>query len=249
MTEGGSPENVAEQLSAAYAHASGLLWSEQAVSSALARITALAADVIPESSGSGISLLDSAGQRTTSAATDRLVEAADALQYGLEQGPCLTAWNDHLLIRVDNVARDLRWPQWASRATELGIASVLSAPLVAGGDTLGALKVYSSRPHAYTEVSEDLLRRFAELISILLMQLQTAQSAQQFSDDLKDALQSRELIAFARGILMVREQVDADRAYLRLIELADRRRMPIRAVAAEIVASTARNAEVGHGSP
>ncbi|MFI9402260.1 hypothetical protein [Nocardia sp. NPDC052316] len=43
MADRGPPENVAEQLSAADAHASGLLRSRQAVYSALARLSSSAA--------------------------------------------------------------------------------------------------------------------------------------------------------------------------------------------------------------
>ncbi|WP_378740445.1 ANTAR domain-containing protein [Nocardia brasiliensis] len=245
MSGDSPPSNAADELAAAYAHASGLLLSEQTVSTALAQITSLAADVIPASSGSGISLLDNQGRRITSAATDPIVESADTLQYGLDQGPCLTAWNDHVLVRVDNLVRDERWPEWSSRAVELGIASVLSAPLLTAGEALGAVKVYSRRPHAYTDVSEDLLRRFAELITMLLVQLHTAHSAQRFSADLKDALQSRETISFARGVLMAREHLDPDNAYRRLIELAQHSRTSVRQAAEAIVASTTQPAESG----
>ncbi|WP_194833023.1 hypothetical protein [Nocardia sp. XZ_19_369] len=51
MTEG-SAENVADELSAAHAHASGLLWSEEAVSGALRRITSISVRAAARDGGS-----------------------------------------------------------------------------------------------------------------------------------------------------------------------------------------------------
>ena len=45
------------------------------------------------------------GRRTrqrSMAASDPLVERADALQYQFDSGPCLTAWRDQVTVRVDD---------------------------------------------------------------------------------------------------------------------------------------------------
>lgn len=48
---------------------------------------------------------------------------------------------------------------------EQGIRSVLIAPLVAGGKTIGTLNVASNEPNAYTSRDEDLMRQTASLLS------------------------------------------------------------------------------------
>ncbi|MCM6779004.1 GAF and ANTAR domain-containing protein [Nocardia sp. CDC159] len=232
-----------DELAAAYAAASGLLLSEHTVSAALAVISSLAVDVLPPSCGAGISLLDDRGCRTTSAATDPIVERADLVQYELGEGPCLSAWADHVLIRIDNLGREQRWPQWVPRAVDLGLAASLSAPVLAAGQCLGAIKVYSQRPHAYGATGESLLRRFAEQTSILLVHMHTAQTAQRLSADLQHALQTRDTIAVARGILVARHRIDPDHAYRRLIDLSEREHLSLRQIAQRIVDSSARPAE------
>ncbi|MEU7219279.1 ANTAR domain-containing protein [Nocardia iowensis] len=57
----------------------------------------------------------------------------------------------------------------------------------------------------------------------------------------EDAIQSRETISFARGVLMACEYLDPDNAYRRLIELAQHSRTSVR----QAVASTTQTAEGG----
>jgi GAF domain-containing protein len=108
-------------------------------------VTALAADVIPAAVGAGVTLVDERGGKTTSGASDTVVEKADTAQYELDEGPFLAAWAQRALIRIDEIGSDGRW----SRAVEpLGLRASLSAPLVAGDRSLGAVKVYARRSSA-----------------------------------------------------------------------------------------------------
>jgi hypothetical protein len=83
---------LAEELSAVFARMSGLLLSEETVGTAVGLITALATDAIPGTAGAGVTLVDERGAKTTSGASDPVVEKADSAQYELDEGPCLTAW-------------------------------------------------------------------------------------------------------------------------------------------------------------
>jgi hypothetical protein len=49
-----------------------------------------------------VTLVDTHGKRSM-AASDPLVERADALQYQFDSGPCLTAWRDQVTVRVDDI--------------------------------------------------------------------------------------------------------------------------------------------------
>ena len=211
--------------------------SEQTVTTVLELITSLARDTLPGSVGSGITLVDERGNRSTSAATGKVVERLDVLQYELGEGPCLMAARETMTVRVDDLEQDRRWPAWSPRAVEVGMSSSLSAPLRYAGRTLGALKVYSDRPHAYTSESEDILGRFADQAAILLTNMHTLSEAEALEERLSRALRDRDLIATAKGIVMLRENVDADRAVQRLLESSAQRRIAVREVAAEIVAS------------
>ena len=158
----------AQELGAVFARVSGSLLSRETVDTALRLITAVAKEAFPGSSGAGITLLDEHGRRVTSAATDALVEEVDILQYQLEEGPCLAAWHLRTVVRIDDVRTDPRWPSWAQAAADTGMRASLSAPMVAGDEALGALKVYAARPAAYGEREERLLPMFATQAAIWL---------------------------------------------------------------------------------
>jgi GAF domain-containing protein len=227
----------ADELAGVFARLSGLLLTEQTVDGALRLLTSLASDTIAGSTGSGVTLMSPAGEPITSAATDAAVERLDAMQYEVDEGPCLDAWRNCSVARSGDLSAETRWPAWSPRAGDLGARSVLSAGLCIGGIPLGAIKVYSGNPDAYDEVSEDLLRRFASQAAIFVSNLRTVQAAKDLSDQLRDTLRGRETIAIARGVLMAREDLDADNAYRHLMRLSRRAHIPIRELAERIKAA------------
>lgn len=232
-----SSRSEPDELTVVYARMSGLLPSEETVGTALELITSLARDTIAGATGSGVSLLDRSGQRTSSAATSALVQELDTLQYALDQGPCLAAWADGLAVEVDDMAADARWPRWAREAAARGIGSTLSAPLIWAGKPLGAIKVYADQPHAFDAFSADLLQRFAEQAAIFVANVVTLRDAESLSEQLKSALRRRDTIAMARGIVMLREDVDAEDAYRWLIAASVRTRSPLVDVARDVLQS------------
>ncbi|WP_016694744.1 GAF and ANTAR domain-containing protein [Rhodococcus rhodochrous] len=236
MTESHDP--TPDAWAAVFARMAGVLLSEQTVTTVLELITSLAKDTLPGTVGAGITLVEETGGRSTSAATGPMVEDLDALQYDLGQGPCLTAIRDAAAVRADDLEEEERWPQWSGRAVQAGMVSSLSVPLQYAGRIMGALKVYSDRPHAYTADSEDILGRFADQAAILLANMHTLTAAEALNERLRRALRDRDVIATAKGIVMLRENLDADRAVQRLLESSIQRRIAVREVAAEIVAST-----------
>lgn len=238
QTAGALP--LAEELSVVFARMSGLLLSQETVSSSLQLITALAHDTIPTSLGSAVTLVDDRGHRSVAATSDATVEQADALQYEMNEGPCLTAWAHRTSVRIDDTRSESRWPRWCGAVQQFGVVSVLSTPLVAGDRALGAMKVYSDQPAAYGPDAERRLGMFAPQAAVLVANMQSHQAATELSEGLKDALGSRDVIATAKGILMARDGIDADSAFRLLVSASQREHTKLRDVAQAIVAGTVR---------
>lgn len=239
--------DLAADVAAVLARMGGVLLSAQTVDTAMDLVVRLADQTIPHSAGAGVTVADGSGQRT-SAATDPVVEQADALQYELGSGPCLTAWRDRVVVRIDNVASEQRWPAWCHAAADLGVASVLSSPLVAGEDSIGAIKVYARIADAFNESAAEVLALFADQAAILLANTQTMQDARQMAAELARALEDREVIGQAKGILIDRGAVDAEAAFRTLVGLAQRTDVRLVDVARQLVDSVT----AGHqrsGSP
>jgi GAF domain-containing protein len=231
---------LADELAAVFARLSGLLVTQETVQTSLQLVAALADETIPDSAGAGVTLVDESGARKSAAATAPRVVEADQIQYDLDQGPCLTAWRDGVVVRVGDTATDSRFPLWARAAHDLGLRSSLSAPLVAGHQTLGAIKVYSTQSGAFADQSQRLLPMFASQAAVLLANVQAYESARQVTDQLREALKSRDVISTAKGIIMVRDRVTDEDAFRILVSLASRENRKLRDVAQDMVTAVQR---------
>ena len=229
---------LAEELTRVYAQMSGFLLSEQTVQTAIDLVTSLARDTVAGAVGAGVTLLDTEGRKESSGATSGLVLRADALQYELDEGPCLAAFRGDELVRVDDLTQDDRWSGWREQALSLGLRSSLSAPLRAHGRVLGALKVYGDQPSAFDQHSERLLTRFAEQAAILLDNVSTLERADRLSESLREALRTRNVIAVASGVLMERHGLNQEQAFLRLVENARRQQQELVDEATTVLDST-----------
>lgn len=229
---------LADELAAVFVRMSGLLLTEDTVQTALSIVVSLAQETVAGSLGVGVTLLDGQGRRTTAAASGPLPERADSLQYELDEGPCLRSWTDRVVVRVDDLLEDDRWPRWAQAVRPLGVRASLSAPLVVGGTALGAIKVYAATPGAFGEHDEYLLTMFATQAAILLAHVSSHVDAHRLSESLTDALRGREVIATAKGILMARDGTDEDTAFATLIALSRQQSRKLRDVATTLVRTT-----------
>ena len=223
------------ELAAVFARIKGMLLSEETVNHAVDLLAQAAVEAIPGAIGAGVSVMDEQGRRTSAGSTDKLVLAADGLQYDLGEGPCLTAWASTQVVRSNNLAAEARWPQWSSAAARMGIRSVLSAPLIFKTESLGAIKVYSLQEDAFDQHSEHLLALFAGPAATLLANIQSSEVPHKISSELKTAVRSRDNIALARGILMEREGLTSDEAMSRLLGMARRDRLSLLAVSDQLV--------------
>lgn len=230
-----APDPSPGELTTAFAHLHGMLLSEQDATTAVHQLARAAHQMIPAAAGAGVSLFDEDGTRITTAATDAVVAAADALQYDLGRGPCLSAWATGETQRVDDTTTDSRWASWETAAADAGIRSVLSAPLIHRGRTLGALKVYALAAGAFGEAEEKLLELFAAAAATLLGSAQPVESPVRLSAGLKAALASREVIGLAAGVLMARDHLDAAAARGVLLEAARTQGRRVADVAAEVL--------------
>lgn len=104
---------------------SRLLLSRQTVRTVLDLLATLIRETLPGTTGAGVTLVDAAGKRTT-AASDPIVARADALQYELDEGPCLSAARYRRPVRIEDLELDQRWPRWSEQAAGLGLRSMVS---------------------------------------------------------------------------------------------------------------------------
>jgi GAF domain-containing protein len=213
---------------------SGVLLTDETLQSAVRLVTVLATETVPGSTGAGVTLTEE-GRPVTTAASDAVVERADALQYEVDQGPCLDAMRQLRVIRIDDLARETRWPAWTGPARSLGIASVLSVPLHLRGDVTGALKVYATQPLLFGDREERLLMMFAEQASVLLANVRTHEELEQANARLRSAVRSRDLVSMAKGVVMARRNLEEEAAFASLVEASRQNNVTVREIAERIL--------------
>ncbi len=229
---------LTDELAGVFARMAGLLLSEETVETSLSLLSALAHETVPGSCGAGVSVIEG-GKRTSAGSTDDRVRDADALQYELDEGPCLAATALRELVVIDDLDHERRWPRWVAAVRPLGLRGALSTPLVAGTTTVGAIKVYADRPHAFDDVSRQRLTLFAAQAALLVANVQSYHRAERLSEPMREAVRDRDLVGMAKGVLMGRHGIDEQAALRMLIARGSERGIGLVAAARAVVESTA----------
>jgi hypothetical protein len=190
-----------------------------------------------------ITLLSANGQISTPASTDELALRLDELQYGSGEGPCLEIGLDPGLshLSIPDISTHPRWPRFGPLAGAHGVHAVLSIGMFPngwserteqGGDhpRLGSLNLYARRPRAFDHNARDVGLLLAAHAAVALA------GATNLSQ-LRAALDSRDVIGQAKGILMARRHLTADQAFDLLRRTSQRLNMKLRDVAARIADS------------
>lgn len=123
----------------------------------LTEVATFAVQAIPGADGAGLTLIE-AGRADTIVKSAPFVREIDGIQYGLGEGPCISAAAQGKPMRSGSLGGDSRWPRFGPQAGRLGVHSVLSLPLISAGQVVGAMNVYAHAKDAFDERSEHLGR-------------------------------------------------------------------------------------------
>jgi GAF domain-containing protein len=214
----------------------GLLQTDESLETMLGHVAAIAVRAIPACDAAGVTLFEH-DRVMTAAASGPLVQRVDNHQYATDEGPCLESLRTGEVRRSPALADDTRWPKFRGPTLDEGVVSCLSLPLVIGNHgTGGVLNLYSqSRP--FEEADERVGRRFMPPASVAVANARAFAKAHAVIDQLHEALQSRDVIGQAKGIIQAREHCGADEAFERLRELSQHRNIKLRDLAKAVVES------------
>ncbi len=168
--------------------------NRKVVDAALGMVASLASKTVEGANGVSVTLKRH-GRLMTVGASDDTILQMDAHQYATGEGPCLSAAAEGRWFHVESLASESRWPAFIPRAIEEGIASILSTPLMAVDQPVGALNIYSSRERAFGEQQQELAALFATQASRILSDAGDDVSEEELGERIDDALRAREVIA------------------------------------------------------
>ena len=192
-------------------------------------IAEVAQNSIPGFDHVGISTLEAKGKVETRAFVGDLVLPLDAIQYDLEEGPCVETLRGAELVVAPTLRHDQRWPRYVPRAAELGVRSQVAVQLrTADGGILGGLNMYSTTSDEVSQEARALALLFATHSAIAL-----GHAVER--EHLNEGLRTRKVIGQAIGILMERYDMDEDRAFAYLVRASSHANIKLRAIAQELV--------------
>lgn len=168
------------------------------------------------------------GAIETIAATDPLIEKLDQIQMEIGQGPDIEALNNRLSVIVSDTQLERRWPQWAEMVASAGIRSLLNIRLHTSDETLGTLNLYSREPDKFDTDDQAAAHIIARHAAVAI-------AAARKEENLWRAVDARNLIGQAQGILMERFNLDADKAFQVLVRYSQHNNVKLHDVARNVV--------------
>ncbi|KDN20980.1 GAF and ANTAR domain-containing protein [Amycolatopsis rifamycinica] len=195
-----------------------LLDATPTVGGVLKLVVGAAAALVPDADLVSVTLRDADGTFHTPVGTDPVAERLDQVQYDHGEGPCVeSARPDGPAVGWSpDLGGDARWPAFGPAAARHGYHSVLATALLPDARLprlSGALNIYSRRPGAFDARAIDLALLLATHASLALAHTHAVASAELEAAHLRRAVDSRDVIGQAKGILMQRRGITADEAF------------------------------------
>jgi hypothetical protein len=212
----------------------------------LRHVAEFAVRAIPGADGAGLTLLEH-DRADTMVASAEFVRQVDAIQYGLGEGPCISAAAQARTVHSGSLGTDRAWPRFGPRVVKLGVHSVLSLPLLARGTAFGAMNVYAHAENAFNQRSIHLGELYAVPAAISVQNAQALAQARRLSEQMQAAMTNRASIDQAIGIMMSRAGCTEIEAFNRLKTMSQAENRKMSAIAKRLVADAVRRARARNG--
>jgi GAF domain-containing protein len=202
---------------------------------ALDQLAQLACVAVPGCEMAGLTLFEGDAPATV-IHTHAEPPLIDQAQYDAGRGPCLDAVRYREVYRLDDTTTDDRWPEFARAASQHGVRSTLSLPMLVGERTVGGFNLYSRQVHAFDDDAAETAGRFAIQAALAAASSLAYWHQHTIVQHLEAALASRPVIEQAKGIIMAGEGLTPDEAFDVLRRASQRENRKLRDVASDIVA-------------
>jgi GAF domain-containing protein len=202
--------------------------------SLLTQVATYAVQAIPGADGAGLTLLEE-DRADTIVATAPFVTEVDDIQYGMNQGPCISAAREGQTVLSGSLGGDSRWPRFGGRVARLGVHSVVSLPLTTPDGVVGAMNVYAHDKNVFDDRAAKLGEIFAAPAAIAVHNAHVLAQTRRLANQLQSALEIRGVIDRAVGIVMSRSGSTEHEALERLRSLSQHEHRKLAEVARQIV--------------
>jgi hypothetical protein len=205
-------------LSAQFTELTRNLLDVTSVRGVLEQVATAALRVVPGVDLVSITLRSVHGSFHTPVYTDPVAVELDQVQYETGEGPCLDAAlaAGPAQARSDDLTVESAWPRFGPAAAALGVRAVLSVALLPNArppQYPGALNLYSRRHGALRADAHEPALLLATHASLALASTAAVTHSEITAAQLLKAIDSRDVIGQAKGILMARRGITAEKAF------------------------------------
>lgn len=226
------------QLSESLAALSRFVLGHNTVAETLTKVSELTLDAVAPADIVGITMMVD-GRPQTAVFTDPTSPEVDQAQYDSGDGPCLDAFREQQVHRIDSTSESGKWPAFRRAAADHGIGSTLSLPLIIDHVGVGAMNLYAKKHHAFGDEEAAAASLFAAQAAIVLANAQIYWDARSLGENLGEAMRSRAVIEQAKGVLMGAQHCSDEDAFKLLVRASQRENVKLRDIAQRIVDSAA----------
>ena len=172
------------------------------------------------------------GKLATAGASDDIARSVDDLEREIGEGACVDAIYDEAAQLDADLTSASAWPRLRERVLhETPVRGMAGFRLLLGDQKIGALNVFSDRPHALTDSSVDQAAVLAAFASVALVAAANHQQAR----TLREGLESNREIGKAVGLMMAFHKVDDDEAFTILRKASQDMNVKLAEVAHQVV--------------
>ncbi len=207
-----------EDLSGQFEMLTRALLGTRTIGGALQHVVDATMVAIPAAAVVSVTLRAPDGTVFTPVQTGDAAADLDRVQYRTGQGPCLDAADPRgpAYAASHDLADEARWRDFAAAAAAAGYRAVHSAEVLPGagpGRSTGALNIYFRDPLALGDTDRHTALLLATHAALALAHARSAELADLNDVTLHRAIDTRDVIGQAKGILMHRQGITADAAF------------------------------------
>jgi hypothetical protein len=194
----------------------------------IAAIAASAVKILPNVTAAGVARISKDGVLTCVTASNPQVLQMTQAEYRAGRGPLLQVLDQAqpAKVLVDVADGDARWRQYAEEALAIGVAAVMAVRLDDGAGAADQALLLVTDSGFDTSV--------VDVIDVFAAHAAVAASQARVHAELAGALQTRDVIGQAKGILMHRHQMTSAQAFRLLVKTSQNTNIALRQVAEQV---------------
>jgi len=181
----------------------------------------------------GILLRDVTGTLQVIGASSPSAHLLDLFQVQNEQGPCLECTMTGTPVTDVELSPTGRWPRFAALASSQGFSAVYALPLRSRDVTVGALNLFAREPLSASRLV--VAQALADTATLSLLQVDPHIDLQIVVRRIHMAVESRNTLEQAQGMIAQRFGIDAEAALARLQDVSERTDLSLVEVATAVI--------------